>query len=96
MILIGAWKNFTDLEESLSLDELFEIYGSILEKESEKFKRDASLQGVNIPDESEEDEPEEEDFRTRLARHKSEQTGNTKALAEAKFGEGQGYMVIGG
>lgn len=85
-----------DLEESLTLDELFEIYSSILEKESEEFKRDASLQGVQIPDESNEEDPEQEDFRTRLARRKSEQTGDTKALAEAKFGEGQGYMVIGG
>lgn len=93
VFLIGAWTNFYELEESLTLDELIELYGTMLDEEAEEFKRDAALQGVSIPDQ---DEEEGESFEERLARKRAEQQEDMNAYGKARFGEGQGYMVVGG
>lgn len=93
-MLIGAWKSFFDLEDNLTLDELFELYGEIMEKEQEDFKRDAALQGVQIPDEPQ--EQEEETVFERARRKRAHDSGDTSKIAQAEFGEGQGYQIIGG
>lgn len=92
--MIGAWKSFDELEDSITLDELFDIYGATVDKENQDLKRSAAIQGIDIPDE--EPEKHEETLFERMARQRSEETGDMRHYAEAKFGEGQGYEIIGG
>lgn len=69
----------------------------MIEEESEQFRRNAALQGVDIPDSGDEDENyEQESLHERLARRKAEDQGEDPeaAVAKHRFGEGQGYTVI--
>jgi len=44
----GAWKNFIDLEESLSLDELLELYEATIERQNRQMKMIAAAWGAEI------------------------------------------------
>jgi hypothetical protein len=46
----GAWKNFLDLEESLSLDELIVLYEATVERQSRALKSMAAASGAEISD----------------------------------------------
>lgn len=46
---LGAWRNFEELEESLTLTELFTLYGAVQAKEMRQFKNMARAQGADIP-----------------------------------------------
>lgn len=46
----GAWKNFIDLEESLSLDELIELYDMSVERQNRLAKVVASALGADVSD----------------------------------------------
>lgn len=46
----GAWKNFHDLEESLSLDELIVLYEATVERHSRAMKTMAAASGAEISD----------------------------------------------
>lgn len=46
----GAWKNFLDLEESLSLDELIVLYEATVERQSRAMKSMAAASGAEISD----------------------------------------------
>jgi len=46
----GAWKNFLDLEESLSLDELIVLYEATVERQSRALKSMAAAAGAEISD----------------------------------------------
>lgn len=48
----GAWKNFHDLEDSLTLEELGELYDIAVEKQNRFMKMMAALQGVELEDTS--------------------------------------------
>lgn len=48
----GAWKNFWDLEESLSLDELMELFDISIERQNRVMRMMAAAMGADI------DEPE--------------------------------------
>lgn len=47
----GAWKNFYDLESSLSLDELIELYEATLKRQERLIKTIASAMGASFEDE---------------------------------------------
>lgn len=64
---IGAWKSFHELEENMTLDELVELYASILETRTEEFKNMARANGAKFK----EDEPDEDAFNRVLDQVKS-------------------------
>lgn len=51
----GAWKNFADLEDSLVLEELFELYNSAVERQGRLLKTVAAAFGADISEESKPD-----------------------------------------
>lgn len=48
----GAWKNFHDLEDSLTLEELGELYDIAVEKQNRFIQMMAAIQGVDLGDSS--------------------------------------------
>jgi hypothetical protein len=48
VFLLGNWKNYEELEESLSMPELIQTFKAMQKTEEEKRKFLASLQGVNL------------------------------------------------
>lgn len=48
----GAWKNFLDLEESLTLEELGELYDIAVEKQNRFIKMMGAMQGVEFEEPS--------------------------------------------
>jgi hypothetical protein len=56
-LLLGIWKNIEDLENSLNLEELELIVKTARDKEHRHWKFMASLKGIDI-DENSDDEPE--------------------------------------
>jgi len=48
--LLGLWKNFQDLEESISMPELLAILEASRKNKNEERKFSAALQGVKIDD----------------------------------------------
>jgi len=55
IFLLGIWKNFEELEDSLSLAELYQLQSSSRDKDHEHRKFAAALKGIDI-DEREEAE----------------------------------------
>jgi len=70
----GSWKNFLDLEESLSLDELIVLYEATVERQSRALKAMAAAAGGEVSDDqsaiqyiysdSDSDKPEERSYRS--------------------------------
>lgn len=54
VFLLGHWRNYEELEESLSMPELLQTLKSMQEKEHNQRKFAASLKGIQIDDEAEE------------------------------------------
>ena len=52
--MLGIWKDFTELEESISMPELTAILEASRDKERREQKFLAALQGVDLDDDSEE------------------------------------------
>jgi hypothetical protein len=45
---LGVWKNFEELESSLTLNELLELYSSIKKQEMRQLKMHLKAQGANV------------------------------------------------
>ena len=58
----GPWKNFEELEESLTLEELLSLYESVTDKEDRMVRNMAAIFGVDVSDDS--GTPQEEDKST--------------------------------
>ena len=91
---MGTWRNYQDLEESLSMPELLQTIESMQEKERQDKIFLASLQGVDLKDEQEEKGPTFEDIRLRAMGIEAT-TDDVVSLqgsmaAEAGFGIGAG------
>jgi hypothetical protein len=63
VFLLGNWKNYEELEDSLSMPELIQTFKSMQKTEEEKRKFLAMLQGVDLNDSSEEEGPSFDDVR---------------------------------
>lgn len=50
----GAWKNFIDLEDSLSLDELMELYEASFKRQERLMKTIGAAMGATFEDDEEE------------------------------------------
>jgi len=54
VFLLGNWKNYEELEESLSMPELIQTFKSMQKTEEEKRKFLAMLQGINLEEDKKE------------------------------------------
>ena len=50
MFLLGIWKNYDELEENLSLDELLFTINAHRKNQKEIQKFQAAIQGIQLPD----------------------------------------------
>ena len=65
VFLLGNWKNYDELEDNLSMPELIQTFKSMQKTEEEKRKFLASLQGINLNEETKEEGPTFDDIRKR-------------------------------
>lgn len=79
VFLAGHWKNFDELEESLSINELNALVKALREKEERSMKFHAAINGVDL----EEKEPED------VAVLKSSSIASKEGFG---VGEGLGFM----
>lgn len=48
---LGNWKSYDELERHLTIEELYELYGGIMENRIEDFKNMARANGAKLDDE---------------------------------------------
>jgi hypothetical protein len=65
VFLLGNWKNYEELENSLSMPELIQTFKSMQKSESEKRKFLASIQGIDMGQEENENSTTFEDIQRR-------------------------------
>ena len=65
VFLLGNWKNYEELENSLSMPELIQTFKSMQKSESEKRKFLASIQGIDMGQEENENSTTFEDVQRR-------------------------------
>jgi len=65
VFLLGNWKNYEELENSLSMPELIQTFKSMQKSESEKRKFLASIQGIDLGQEENESSTTFEDVQRR-------------------------------
>lgn len=101
MFLLGQWRNFEELEEWLTLDELFEAFNALTEKENRRMEFEARLAGAEMKGESNKNSRQADTDKSSLvdrirARQQAEreQAGGQKKPSE--FSQGVGYQTIGG
>lgn len=100
VFLLGHWKDYDELESSLSMSELIATLGAMHEKENRQNKFLAAIQGIDL---SEQSQASENSGTTSLqdieARAHARLTGNqTEAMAiQQGFdgSDGLGYSVVG-
>lgn len=102
MVEVGSWKNFEDLEECLILDELMLLSESLGKKRKDNFKQLAAAQGVDIPDDDDDEldlgdddlPPELLEAERELAKKKAEMRNERTTFSSTGSGEGIGYQSV--
>ena len=100
VFLLGHWKDYEELENSLSMSELIATLGAMHDKENRQNKFLAAIQGIDL---SEQSQASENSGTTTLqdieARAHARLTGNqTEAMAiQQGFdgSDGLGYSIVG-
>lgn len=57
--MLGHWKNFDELESSLSIDELNAILNASREKQERDMKFQAAINGIDVDGEKQEEVPQD-------------------------------------
>ena len=99
--MLGQWRNYDDLEEALTLDELMVTYSKILDNRTEHMEFSAKIAGVEIKkssappsgSQSSEKKPSSIVDNLRKARESELQT-KAKTSNGATFSDGVAYKVI--
>ena len=86
--MLGRWKNYDELEESLCFDELLATINAMREKEMRERRFMAALQGVDLDESMEESDGESGDDITSLSGFQASQAG-------FGIGLGLGHMEVG-
>lgn len=95
MFLLGQWRNYDDLEECLTIDELTTTYAAILGKENDRMMFQAKIAGAEIQGEQSQ---EKSGGLAAYMEEREQEMRQNKAVSGQKvdFGQGLGYRVIGG
>lgn len=99
MFLTGAWRNYDELEEWFTLNELLVTYDAAHEKEYRAMKWQAQIQGVEVNEPSNsnsEQAPEQGSLAERIAQRKQQQLEQQASEGSAEAFPGTGYRTIGG
>jgi hypothetical protein len=94
VFLLGNWKNYEELEDSLSMPELIQTFKSMQKTEEEKRKFLAMLQGVDLNDSSEEDSPSFDDVRRKALG--IEASGDDVVSLQGQFASEAGFGIGAG
>jgi len=86
VFLLGHWKNYDELEESLSFDELLITVNAIRDKDARDKKFMAMLQGIDLDEETSKAEENKQDIKTL--------SGTAAAQAGFGIGFGLGFMEV--
>ena len=86
MFLLGHWKNYDELEESLSFDELLITVNAIRDKDARDKKFMAMLQGIDLDEETAKAEENKQDIKTL--------SGTAAAQTGFGIGFGLGFMEV--
>lgn len=86
MFLLGHWKNYDELEESLSFDELLITVNAIRDKDARDKKFMAMLQGIDLDEETAKAEENKQDITTL--------SGTAAAQTGFGIGFGLGFMEV--
>jgi hypothetical protein len=89
---LGLWKNFEELEESISMPELLSILEASRKDKNEEKEFQAALQGIKLKDDGKGgDTPSFEDVKRRVMGLDGDISSISGSLAEQEgFGIGQG------
>jgi len=86
VFLLGHWKNYDELEESLSFDELLITVNAIRDKDARDKKFMAMLQGIDLDEETAKAEENKQDIKTL--------SGTAAAQTGFGIGFGLGFMEV--
>lgn len=91
--MIGAWRNFDELEESLTLEELYILANTQQLREHRIIRKLGAIQGVDIPDIGDEApaEKQDESFRDRVERRLRDSRGEEEITSSV---QGVGYQQV--
>ena len=97
--MLGQWKNYDDLEEALTLNELMITYNRILENRHQHMEFSAKIAGVEIKKSSSTNSSESEPKNTSLVENlrkarESKLQSDAKNKKPTSFSDGVGYRVI--
>jgi len=79
--LLGRWKNYDELEDSISVDELIVTIQALREKDERDKKFNAALQGINLEES--------------IAPDITTLSGNAAAKTGFGIGAGVGHEIMG-
>lgn len=97
--MLGIWKNYDELEESLCMDELTATYNTIVEDHNEEQKFQAQIAGAELAESETTTEQAESDGTSFVDRMEQRKQQNLEQQAKEGGSEaffGTGYRVIGG
>lgn len=86
-MLLGHWKNFEELEDALSIEELQALLNAAQKQEFQRQKFTAALKGVDLPDPEQEDIPSFEDIKRRAE-------AKLKGMSEEQIAFGEVGILI--
>jgi hypothetical protein len=81
--LLGHWKNFDELESSLSIDELNAILNASREKQERDMKFQAAINGIDVDGEKQEEVPQDISV-----------LQNSRLASQEGFGVGEGLGFL--
>lgn len=81
--MLGHWKNFDELESSLSIDELNAILNASREKQERDMKFQAAINGIDVDGEKQEEVPQDISV-----------LQNSRLASQEGFGVGEGLGFL--
>jgi hypothetical protein len=105
VFMLGQWRNYDDLEECLTLDELTVTFNALVERDNRNMEFQARLQGVEMADEPESTKEGEqqgdgltfqERYAMRLAEERAKRGEDTPGNKPRQFSQGVGQIILGG
>lgn len=95
---LGIWKNFEEMEESLTLSELLRLYSTVRKREIRQYKMHLKAQGaeVTVFDDGPQEDRDESAFERidKRVRERAGNQGENNKREGSPFGTGIGFKQI--